>query len=78
MTVYPSGYAATLARSGDMAAADHLPACPTCGDLCAPEATVCECGQRLTPKPLPLPARHGRDCPCTRCTLAVYDEGLAL
>lgn len=71
-----SGYAATMARAADMVAADHLPACPSCGDLCAPEATVCECGERLTPRPHELPVRHGRgDC---ACMIAVESEGSRL
>lgn len=36
-------------RSLDLAALDHLPGCPSCGDLCDPGALVCECGQRLVP-----------------------------
>lgn len=32
-------------------AMDHHPACPRCGDLSVPRATVCLCGCRLTEKP---------------------------
>lgn len=41
----------------DLACADHLPTCPTCGDLCPPDATRCECGERLQPRPHELPRR---------------------
>lgn len=53
--------------------------CPGCDSPNLPSATVCgECGERLTPRPVALPARHGADCPCTACTIALYNEGRAL
>lgn len=34
----------------DRTTPDHLPSCPSCGDLCPGGATVCDgCGGRLTP-----------------------------
>lgn len=79
-----SWLAKDAARSADAVAADHLPTCPTCGDLCPPDATRCECGERLHPRAYELPRRvpHGCTCggndTCTHCVIEHYDNGVGL
>lgn len=52
----------------------ELPTCGDCGAVAHPSASVCEeCGRPLLPEPFDMGNRHGRDCPCTDCTLAFYD-----
>lgn len=41
-------HASEYAKRGDLAAMDHLPACPRCGDLLEADALVCiDCGTRV-------------------------------
>lgn len=52
----------------------ELPTCGDCGAIAHPSASRCEeCGSRLLPEPFDMGNRHGRDCPCINCTLAMYD-----
>lgn len=42
-------------HEGDLRAADHLPVCPSCSDLCGRLAQVCAgCGTELYPSPTEL------------------------
>lgn len=63
-------------------------ACPDCGDLAHPSATVCEgCGTHLfvrqgSGRPFAVTAVRGCSCGnagiCTRCVLYRLDNGIAL
>lgn len=78
-----SGSNAQSQQATDRMCADHLPQCPTCGDLCPPGATKCECGERLLPHPAELPQKripYGCTCGgnnlCTVCVIAEYEGEL--
>lgn len=68
-------------RAVNLEAPDHLPACPDCGDLAFPGATVCEaCGTHLLPDPALLRQISPEPvigCGCDRCELDALEEGRA-
>ena len=50
MSDYSYSSASHLAKVNDCAALDHLPTCPSCGNLCGMLAEICaDCGARLKP-----------------------------
>lgn len=72
--------------AADLVTSDLLPACPDCGDLAFPGATVCEgCGAHLLPQPgngTPSLSRRshctcGDNGICTHCVLEGLDADVA-